>query len=201
MKNVVILASGRGSNFRQVLRHNKNEYSCCFQQLIYDQPKAPVADLAKRAGIATTLIEPKKFAKRNVFDETLFQKIREFKPDLILTLGFLRILSKKTVAFFKEKIINIHPSLLPAFPGLNAQRQAWEYGVKVSGATTHFVTEKLDQGPIICQDTIVRYPHDTFAEFSQRILEKEHQIIVETVAYFCQNRIMIKDNRFVAIRE
>ena len=185
--DVVVLASGRGSNFAQIVAHNGIEFSCNLKHLICDRANVGAEKIAQQAQVASTCLDRTTYASRADHDTALLKLLQQLKPDLILTLGYMRILSADIVHAYANQIINIHPSLLPAFPGLHAQQQAWDYGVKTSGATTHFVSTELDAGAIICQRAVARQEEDTLEDFTARILAAEHSILVQTVAWFCSD--------------
>jgi phosphoribosylglycinamide formyltransferase-1 len=138
--------------------------------------------------------------RRFEFDREIFNRLRQSNSDLIVAAGFIKILSEETVTFFKNKIINVHPALLPSFPGLKSQKQALDYGVKITGCTIHFIDKGVDTGPIILQKSIQIEPDIPLDELSRRILELEHQALPEAVNLFCQNKLIVK-GRLVFIKK
>jgi phosphoribosylglycinamide formyltransferase 1 len=181
-KRIAVLLSGRGSNFEALAdsvvagRIPAAEIAI----VISNQPDALGLQRAQARGIATRMI-PSKGLQREVYDRQVVAVLREYRVDLICLAGYMRLLSPYFVAEFPQKILNIHPSLLPSFPGLEAQRQALEHGVKFAGCTVHFVDEHLDAGPIIIQAVVPVLDGDDEHSLSQRILKEEHRIYSEAV--------------------
>ena len=198
-KRTLALASGRGSNFQAVVQAiaNGELTRCEFVGLIVDRPKTGAADFASALGIPVFELDYKSYANRSDYDRKFAGVVGEIQPDLILAVGYMRILNPDFVREHSGRIINIHPALLPAFPGMHAQKQAFEYGVRVTGATVHFIDEGVDTGPII-EQAPVRVPNNcTLPELSALILEQEHRIIVRAVADFCEDRLRIQGRRVV----
>ena len=197
MKSVktVVLASGRGSNFQSLKAAvDRGEIpGCSISLLIADRRDTPAEKFARENDIPVHVIDFKSLPDRKEFDKSLRDALSGQKPDLILTLGFMRILSKWLVQDYRGKIINIHPSLLPSFPGMHAQRQAIEYGVKVSGATVHFMDEGMDTGPVILQVPVFVPEGATEEELSSLILIEEHKLLIRAVRLFCEGRLQLKD--------
>ncbi len=194
-KRIVVFASGRGSNFRAVysaLYDKKTIPNAHIVGLITDRKGTPAESFAREQKLDPIIvIDYSSYPSRDLFEQATLDTLMSLYPDLILTLGYMRLIPKKIIAKFKHKIINIHPSLLPAFPGLHAQQQALAYGVCYSGATAHFVDEGLDTGPIIGQKIVAVTMKDTEDSLSARILEKEHELIVEVVDLFCRDHLEI----------
>jgi phosphoribosylglycinamide formyltransferase 1 len=191
-KRVIFLASGRGSNFEAAAKKiRKGNLSCDPVALIVDKPEAKAILIAKSLQIPSFVVDFKNFADKNEFHKSLLEKVRSLNPDLIVTAGFMRILSKEFVQEFRMKILNIHPSLLPAFPGINSQKQAIEYGAKVSGCTVHFVDEGVDTGPVLMQSPVKIEEGMTEEELSRKILKEEHKILPQAIQLFIQNKIQI----------
>jgi len=191
-KRVIFLASGRGSNFEAAAKKiRKGNLSCDPVALIVDKPEAKAILIAKSLQIPSFVVDFKNFADKNEFNKSLLEKVRSLNPDLIVTAGFMRILSKEFVQEFRMKILNIHPSLLPAFPGINSQKQAIEYGAKVSGCTVHFVDEGVDTGPVLMQSPVKIEEGMTEEELSRKILKEEHKILPQAIQLFIQNKIQI----------
>jgi len=149
--------------------------------VLSDNPNALGLEKAQKQGIKTFVVQKEKKEKRASFEEKILKIVNQFSPQIIVLAGFMRIISSFFLKNYKGKIINIHPSLLPSFRGVNAQQQAFDYGVKISGCTTHFVDESLDGGPIILQSFVERKNNDTFETFKQRILKEEHKILSKTI--------------------
>ncbi|MCK9615133.1 MAG: phosphoribosylglycinamide formyltransferase [Candidatus Omnitrophica bacterium] len=197
--NIAILASGNGSNFEAIVKAAKRGYIKAFiKVLITDKSNAYVRQRAKRNKIKDILIDPSKFKSRLEFDEEVIKVLEKEKIDLVVLAGFMRILSAKFVKRFKNRILNIHPALLPAFKGENAIRRALQHNCKVTGVTVHFVDEKVDNGPIILQQAIEIKRGETLERLEERIHNLEHKLYPLAVKLFTERRIKIK-NRNVEI--
>jgi len=200
MKRIGVLLSGRGSNFVALAesvaagRIPNAEISI----VISNREGAPGIDKAKALGIETRVI-PSKGLEREAYDRQVVAALREKQVDLICLAGFMRLLSPYFIAAYPNRILNIHPALLPAFPGLESQRQALEYGAKFSGCTVHFVDEKLDAGPIVVQAVVPVRDDDTPDSLSERILKEEHRIYTEAVRIVLEGRYRIEGRRVVLI--
>jgi phosphoribosylglycinamide formyltransferase-1 len=176
-----ILLSGRGSNFMAIADNvAAGRIPAEIAVVISNRPKAPGLEEAERRGLPTRMI-PSKGLEREQYDRQVVAALRESQVDLVCLAGFMRLLSPYFVSAFPNRILNIHPSLLPAFPGLDAQRQALEYGVKITGCTVHFVDENLDAGPVVVQSAIPVLDEDTPDTLSARILMEEHRIYSEAI--------------------
>ena len=195
-KRIGVLLSGRGSNFEALAesvaagRIPNAEIAI----VISNREDAPGIDRAKARGIAARAI-PSKGLERETYDRQVAAVLDEYKVDLICLAGYMRLLSPYFVAKFPNRILNIHPSLLPSFPGLESQRQALEYGVKFAGCTVHFVDENLDAGPIIVQAVVPVKDDDTEAALSERILKEEHRIYSEAVRIVLEGKYKIAGRR------
>lgn len=184
MKNIVILISGRGSNMEAIVRACASEaWDARVAAVVSNRPNAAGLAFAQERGIATAVVDHTLFADRDAFDAELARVVGEFSPDVIVLAGFMRILTPAFVSRFERRILNVHPSLLPAFTGLHTHRRAIEAGCKLAGATVHFVTSELDHGPIIIQAVVPVLPGDTEATLSARILSREHQIYPRAVRW------------------
>jgi phosphoribosylglycinamide formyltransferase 1 len=183
MKKIVILISGRGSNMQAIV-----------QAVISNRADAAGLDYAASEGILTAVVVSKEFASRPAFDAALQAKIDEFEPDLVVLAGFMRILTAEFVEHYANRIINIHPSLLPNFVGLETHQQALDAGVKVHGATVHFVTPQLDHGPIIAQAVVPVTFGDTPEVLAQRVLAQEHVIYPQAVRLFVEGKLTVVGN-------
>jgi phosphoribosylglycinamide formyltransferase-1 len=148
---------------------------------------------AAERGIATAVLEHSRFPSREAFDEALARRIDEYAPDLVVLAGFMRILSEGFVRHYDGRLINIHPSLLPAFPGLHTHRRALEQGVKIHGCTVHFVTAQLDHGPVIIQAAVPVLPGDDEDSLAERVLRQEHRIYPLAVRWFAEDRLVIEN--------
>ncbi|MAE72417.1 MAG: phosphoribosylglycinamide formyltransferase [Gemmatimonadetes bacterium] len=193
---LVVLASGRGSNFRAIADAiDRRELDAEIGLLISDNPGAPALEQARRRGIATHLLdcgERRGRMKRDSVDELL--RLID-GADAVILAGFMRIVPKRVVEAHRGRILNIHPSLLPAFPGLNPQAQALEHGVRVSGCTVHLVDEGTDTGPILLQAAVEVRDDDTAASLSARILREEHRIYPRAIELLCRKRVFVDGRR------
>jgi len=197
---IAVLASGRGSNFVAIQKAiDRGEIAARIAVLICDKPKAKVIEAAREFGIDVSIVDSAGLSN-DEFDKKLVAELKGYAIDLILLAGFMKIVGRPLLENFPGKIINIHPSLLPSFKGLNAQRQAIEYGAKISGCTVHFIDEGVDTGPIILQSSVPVLDNDTEETLSARILEEEHRIYPEGVRLFVEKRLRI-DGRRVIIEE
>ena len=192
MKRIVILISGRGSNMAAVLDSNLPVEVAA---VISNRADAEGLDLARSRGIPAVAIEHRDYATREEFDRALAMTIDGFSPDLVILAGFMRILGDVFVKRYSGRLINIHPSLLPAFPGTKTHRKALEEGVKIHGCTVHFVTEKLDHGAIIIQAAVPVQEGDDEESLASRVLEQEHKIYPQAIRWLIEGRIKIEKGR------
>jgi phosphoribosylglycinamide formyltransferase-1 len=197
-RRIGVLLSGRGSNFVALAESVAAGRipSAEVAIVVSNREGAPGIDKAKERGITTRVI-PSKGLEREAYDRQVAAVLNEHKVDLICLAGYMRLLSPYFVAAFPNRILNIHPSLLPSFPGLESQRQALEYGVKFAGCTVHFVDENLDAGPIVLQAAIPVHDEDTEATLSERILAEEHRIYSEAVKIVLEGKYKIAGRRVV----
>ena len=192
-KRILIFASGRGSNAEAIHEATVNgTANGIVVGVICDHADAQVLKRAERWGVPTTVLELKSFENKEAFNEAILKAAESYKPDLICLAGYMRICGENLVHAFPNRIINIHPALLPSFRGLHAQRQAVEAGVKVAGCTVHFVGTGLDDGPIITQVAVPVYDDDTEETLSDRILQQEHPAYVRVVTAFCADKLKIE---------
>ena len=183
MPKIGFLVSGRGSNMAAVLEAiAAGRLAAEARVAVCDNPAAPALALAAGRGLPAVLIERKSFPRRREFEEALVRALKEHGAGLVVLAGFMRLLGPAFLAAFPGRVINIHPSLLPAFPGLEAQRQALERGVKIAGCTVHYVNEVMDGGPIIAQAAVPVEPDDTVESLSARILAQEHSLLARAIA-------------------
>jgi phosphoribosylglycinamide formyltransferase-1 len=197
MKRLAILLSGRGSNFEAIAdRIVKGFLEAEVAVVISNRPEARGLAVARDRGIHAVVI-PSKGLDREAYDRSLLEELRKYDVDLVCLAGYMRILSAGFVREFPHRILNIHPSLLPAFPGLDAQHQALEYGVKLSGCTVHFVDEYLDAGPVLLQAAVPVYDDDTEESLSARILKEEHRIYSEAIRIVLRGDYRIEGRRVV----
>jgi phosphoribosylglycinamide formyltransferase-1 len=198
---VAVLASGRGSNFQAILDAIRSGFlpvRCV--ALITDNPDAYAITRAKENGVPVRIVDFAAFPGKAEYEAALLSAMDMVDADVYVLAGYMRILGPGIVSRFPGRLINIHPALLPAFPGLHAQRQAVEYGVKVSGCTVHFVNEEMDAGPVILQKCVPVRDGDTEETLADRILEEEHRCLPEAIRLFCQGQISCA-GRQVRIRE
>ena len=189
---LAVLVSGRGSNLQAIIDSiEREELNAHISIVISSTRDAMALKRAEKHGIKTIFIDPTVYLNSKEYGKVLIKKLKEFPIDLICLAGYMRILGEEVIQTFKEKIINIHPSLLPAFPGLNAQRQAIEHGVKFSGCTVHFVDSGIDSGPIILQTAVPVYDNDDEKSLSKRILEQEHYLYPKAINMIKENQIKI----------
>ncbi len=200
-KKIGVLVSGRGSNFQAVLDKIRNEkLPIEIAVVISDSADAYALKRAEQAGIPHTAIVRHDYRDKASFEEAIDSRLREAGVELVVLAGFMRILSADFVNRWPQAIINIHPALLPAFKGLDAQGQALKYGVKIAGCTVHFVDAGMDSGPIILQSAVPVYDEDTHDTLAARILVQEHTILPEAVKLWCEGRLEVRDRR-VKIRK
>jgi phosphoribosylglycinamide formyltransferase 1 len=196
MKNIVILISGRGSNMEAVVRACQAEgWPARIAAVISNKPDAKGLEFAQAHGIPTAVVPNKDYPSREAFDAALQQAIDSFAPDLVVLAGFMRILTAPFVEHYAGRMLNIHPSLLPHFPGLATHRQALEAAVNEHGATVHFVTAELDHGPVVAQARIDVLPGDTEETLAARVLVEEHKLYPYAVRLFVQDRLRIADGQ------
>ncbi len=189
MRTLGILISGRGSNLQAILDAiREGRLGARVGIVISNVAGAPGLERARAAGVPTAVLSHEDFASREEYDEALVERLRAHEVELVCLAGFMRLLSPVFVRSFPGRILNVHPSLLPAFPGLHAQRQALEYGVKVTGATVHVVDEELDHGPILLQRAVPVLEGDDEGSLSARILEQEHRIYPEAIALVLEGK-------------
>jgi phosphoribosylglycinamide formyltransferase-1 len=195
MKRLAILLSGRGSNFEAIADNVANRsIDASIAVAISNRPEARGVTIARERGIPVVVI-PSKGMDREAYDRLLIEELRRHSVDLVCLAGYLRILTAAFIREFPQRILNIHPSLLPSFPGLDAQHQALAYGVKVTGCTVHFVDEYLDAGPVILQAAVPLYDDDTEETLSQRILKEEHRIYSEAIRIVLHGGFRIEGRR------
>ncbi|MES2321146.1 MAG: phosphoribosylglycinamide formyltransferase [Pseudomonadota bacterium] len=201
MKNIVILISGRGSNMEALVHAAKTEqWPARIAAVIANKADAKGLEFAASHGIPTFVVANKDFASRADFDAALLAAIDRYVPDLVVLAGFMRILTPAFVQHYDGRLLNIHPSLLPKFPGLHTHQQALDAGELVHGATVHFVTAELDHGPVVAQASVEVLPGDTADTLAARVLVQEHQLYPRAIRLFIENRLSI-DNGIVHVAE
>ena len=192
MKRIVILISGRGSNMQAVLDAKLN---AAVTAVVSNDPSAKGLEIARNAGVDTVVVNHRDYADRASFDRSLADTIAAYRPDLIVLAGFMRILTEDFIRRFNGRIMNIHPSLLPAFPGLDTHRRAIDEGVKLNGCTVHFVTPALDHGPIVIQSAVPVLPDDDEERLAARVLEQEHAVYPQAIRWFLDGHLSLEGNR------
>lgn len=189
----VVLISGSGSNLQSLIDHSKNinlKISC----VISNNPNAYGLERAKKANIETKILDHNEFSSRESYDNSLKEIIEKYNPEVIILAGFMRILTANFVNHFLGKVLNIHPSLLPKYPGLHTHQRALDAGDNTHGVSVHFVTPELDGGPIIAQKQIEVYSDDDANSLAKRLLKEEHIIYPKVVQWFTEGRLVLKDN-------
>ena len=194
MKRLVIIISGRGSNMAAILDGvAEASIPALVAGVISNRPEAPGLAIAASRGVATTVVDHRRFPDRRRFEHALTEAIDALQPDLVVLAGFMRVLSPEFVEHYAGRLINIHPSLLPAYPGLDTHRRALADGVKIHGCTVHFVKATVDHGPIIAQGAVPVRQGDTEQILAARVLLTEHRILVAAVRWFCEGRLVGAD--------
>lgn len=192
---VVILISGRGSNMQAIIEAQaRSELPIDIRAVISNRPDAAGLKTAREAGIATRVIDHTRFDNRAAFDKALRDCIEEYGPSLVVLAGFMRLLSAEFVQHFSGRLLNIHPSLLPDFPGLDTHRRALEAGRREHGASVHFVTEETDGGPLVLQARVPVEAGDTPDSLARRVLEQEHRILPRAIRWFAEGRLTVGDD-------
>jgi len=190
VKKIVILISGRGSNMEAIVRAG---LPADIAAVISDRPDAAGLGIASESGIRTRVVDEREFPAREAFEEALAAAIDGYSPDLVALAGFMRVLGAGFVRRYSGRILNIHPSLLPAFPGLHTHRRALQEGVKLHGCTVHFVTPQVDHGPIVIQAAVPVRAADTEATLAARVLEQEHRIYPLAIRWFVEARLVVEN--------
>ena len=193
MKNIVVLISGRGSNMEAIVRNATEEgWDARVAAVLSNRPDAAGIAWAASRGIATEVVDHRAFATREAFDAALADRVDAWRPDVLVLAGFMRILGAGFVGRYHGRLVNIHPSLLPAFPGLHTHRRALEAGCKVAGATVHFVTPALDHGPIIAQAVVPVLADDSEESLAARVLAREHLIYPHAVRWLVEGALQVE---------
>ncbi len=202
MADIAVLVSGRGSNLQAIIDSIESGYlKARIAVVISDVGDAYALKRARYHAIEAVFIDPGGFASKGLYEEEVLRVLKHHDVELVLLAGFMRIIGKTLLFAYENRILNIHPALLPAFPGLHAQWQAFDHGVKVAGCTVHFVDDKLDGGPIILQRCVNVKENDTAESLANRILEQEHKIYPEAVKLFIENRLRIEGRKVKIIAE
>ena len=193
---VVVLVSGRGSNLQAIINAvTHGELAADLRAVISSEPGAPALARARTAGIPTHVVNHRDFPGRDLFDQALMQRIEVYRPQLVVLAGFMRILGKAFIDHYAGRLINIHPSLLPAFPGLNTHARALQSGAPHHGASVHFVTHAVDGGPVIIQAAVPVLPDDVPETLAERVLREEHRIYPKAIGWFLAGRLSVENGR------
>jgi len=199
--NIAVLVSGRGSNLQAIIDSIENGYlKAQISVVVSDIGGAHALERAKKHGIDAVFVDPEKYSSKDLYEKQVLAILKKYNAELILLAGYMKILGKTLLLAYRDRILNIHPALLPAFAGLHAQKQAFDHGVKVAGCTVHFVDEKLDGGVIILQRCVEVREDDTDETLADRILEQEHKIYPEAVKLFVENRLRIEGRKVKILR-
>jgi len=195
-KRIAVFASGFGSNLQALIDYNNKHGLNGDIVLVFSNNKDAFAlERAKKNNIKAVFMDPTRYSSREQYDSEIIEMLEEEKIDLVVLAGYMFLLSQEFVHRFKNKILNIHPALLPSFKGTHGIKDAYRYGVKVTGVTVHFVDEDLDSGPIILQEAVDIDPDDSVEELEEKIHKVEHKIYPEAVKYFCKDRLEIDGRR------
>ena len=194
--NIAVFASGRGTNFSAIIRAvKKGLIKANLSLLVCDNPKAGAIARAKRAGVKVALVQREDFSTKEDFETKIIQYLKEEKIDLIALAGFMRIIGLRILGEYKDRIINIHPALLPSFKGAHGIKETFDYGVKVTGVTVHFVDEKMDHGPIILQAALKLEEADTLESVEEKIHKIEHKLYPEAIRLFVEGKLRIEGRK------
>jgi len=197
-----VLASGRGSNLQSIMdAADSGKIKAEVAIVFSDNKDAFALERARKAGIPALHLNPRDFGSKDEYEKAVLKLLKEHGVQLVCLAGYMRIVGRVILGAFPNSVINIHPALLPAFPGLHGQQQAWDYGVKYSGCTVHFVDEGMDTGPIIIQAVVPVYDDDTEDTLAARILEQEHKIYPEAVGLFAEGRLKLNGRKVSLRRE
>jgi phosphoribosylglycinamide formyltransferase 1 len=197
-----VLISGNGTNLQAIIDAiERGELTAVIRVVISNRPDAYGLTRARHHGLPAVVMPHKDFSSREAFEAELIKTLQDYRVELVVLAGFMRLLSPFFMRAFVQRTMNIHPALLPAFPGTHAQRQAVERGVRISGATVHFVDEEMDHGPIIVQAAVPVYPDDTEDSLSARILVQEHRIYPQAIQLFAEGRLEVCNGRVIVHNE
>lgn len=194
-KNVAVLVSGNGSNLQALIDSNIN--SANISVVISNKPEAYAVQRAKNHGISFEIIDHKEYGSRQEFEKRMIETLEAHNTELVVLAGFMRVLTPYFVNHYKNRIINIHPALLPSFPGVNSPRQALDYGVKITGCTVHFVDDGVDTGPIILQSAVYIENEDNEETLSAKIHSEEHRLLPEAVSLFCEDKLIVEGRKVI----
>ncbi len=196
--NIGVLVSGNGSNLQAIINSiEKKALNASIRVVISNNPNAYAIERAKKYSIPNKVVEDGRYSERKEYDTVIAEVLLKEDVELVVLAGFMRVLSPEFIRRFPMRIMNIHPAILPSFPGLHVQKKAIDYGVRFSGCTVHFVDEGVDTGPIIIQAVVPVHTNDTEEELSKRILEQEHRIYPEAIRLFAEGRLTVSGRRVI----
>jgi len=194
--NIAVFCSGSGTNLQAIIdAHKRGDIKADFKLVVSDVPSCLALERAKKAGIKTLIVERKDFKSKEDFEAEIIKNLKKEKIDLIVLAGYMRLISADFINQYKNKILNIHPALLPSFKGTQGIKDAFEYGVKVTGPTVHFVTQDMDAGPIILQGAIKVTEDDTEESLAQAIHKEEHKLYPKVIQLFVEGRLKIEGKK------
>ncbi|MFC1753642.1 phosphoribosylglycinamide formyltransferase [Thermoproteota archaeon] len=201
MINIAVFCSGNGTNLQAIINAVKTKkLKVNISLVVCDKKNAFALKRARKAGIKSTLVERSSFSSKKTFEEVIMKHLKREKVDLIVLAGYMRILGSGLLSAYKNRIINVHPSLLPAFKGAHGIKDAFLYGVKVTGVTIHFVDEKVDHGPIIMQESLPIYRDDTLATLEKRVHKVEHRLYYKAIALFASRRLKLRGRKVEIVK-
>ncbi|MFH1354879.1 MAG: phosphoribosylglycinamide formyltransferase [Candidatus Omnitrophota bacterium] len=196
LKNIAVFASGRGTNFSAIIRAvKKGKIKANLSLLVSDNPKAGAIARAKRAGIRVALVRREDFPSKGDFEKRIIQHLQEDNIELIVLAGFMRVLGADLIAAYNQRILNIHPAILPSFKGAHGIKDAFDYGVKVTGVTVHFVDEEMDHGPIVLQAQVLVEENDTLESMEKKIHKIEHKLYPQAIRLFLEGKIRVQGRK------
>jgi phosphoribosylglycinamide formyltransferase 1 len=195
-KTVSFLVSGRGSNFKAIAEMiQSGKIKASIGCVVSNNPNASALDIAREMNIPAYAVDAKKYFTRKSHEKEIDKILSRHQTDLVVAAGYMRLMTKYIIGRYRLRMINIHPALLPSFPGIHAQKQAVEYGVKISGCTVHFIDEGTDTGPIILQKAVAVLDEDSQASLAKRILDEEHALLGEAVRLICEDRLDVRGRK------
>ncbi len=201
MKNLAIMVSGRGSNMVNIVEETKKgNIKGRVKVVISNKADAPALEKAKAYGIDTYTVLQSDFSSKSEYDKKVIEILKGYDIDLVVLAGYMKLLTKEFVDAYPNRIVNIHPALLPSFRGLDAQKQAFDFGVKIAGCTVHFVDEGMDTGKIIAQRAVIVDEEDTVESLTEKILKEEHKLYPYVVKLLCEDRVIVEENK-IRIKE
>ena len=194
--NIGVLISGRGSNLQAIIDGiERGKVAARISVVVSNNPDAYGLERARKHGIPAVVVDHRKYSTRQEFESVLIERLNEKGVELVVLAGFMRVLTERFLKAFPSRVVNIHPALLPSFPGVGVQAKAVDYGVRFSGCTVHFVNEGVDTGPIIAQAVVPVYPTDTGEVLADRILNMEHQIYPKVIHWIAEGRVRVEGRR------